>query len=62
MNSHSAVARQAHMRLLVEQIAQLEERLRAGGGTEKIDKQHRAGKADCARAHRRAARSRRPFP
>ena len=44
MNSHTAVARQAHMRLLVEQIAQLEERLRAGGGTERVAKQHRAGK------------------
>jgi acetyl-CoA carboxylase carboxyltransferase component len=32
------------MRLLVEQLAQLEERLRAGGGTDKIAKQHRAGK------------------
>jgi len=44
VNSHSAVARQAHMRLLVDQIEQLEERLRAGGGPDKIAKQHRAGK------------------
>jgi acetyl-CoA carboxylase carboxyltransferase component len=32
------------MRHLVEQLRQLEERLRAGGGPSKIDKQHRAGK------------------
>src|SRR5579862_6607832 len=32
------------MRLLVDQIEQLEERLRAGGGPDKIAKQHRAGK------------------
>src|ERR1700693_4820207 len=32
------------MRLLVEQIAQLEKRLRAGGGADRIAKQHRAGK------------------
>ncbi|HEV2448277.1 MAG TPA: carboxyl transferase domain-containing protein, partial [Candidatus Sulfopaludibacter sp.] len=38
------VARQAHMRLLVEQLHKLEERLRAGGGLERISKQHRAGK------------------
>ena len=38
------LARQAHMRHLVEQLAKLEGRLRAGGGPGKIDKQHRAGK------------------
>ena len=32
------------MRHLVEQLAKLEGRLRAGGGPGKIDKQHRAGK------------------
>src|SRR3984893_4133233 len=42
--AHSPVARAAHMRLLVEQLHKLEERLRAGGGPSKIEKQHRAGK------------------
>ena len=42
--AHSFVARTAHMRLLVEQLHKLEERLRAGGGPSKIEKQHRAGK------------------
>jgi len=32
------------MRLLVEQLKKLEERLRAGGGAAKIERQHRAGK------------------
>ncbi len=32
------------MRLLVEQVQRLEERLREGGGQTRIDKQHRAGK------------------
>src|ERR1700730_11642716 len=40
----SPVARAAHMRLLVEQLHKLEDRLRAGGGPSKIEKQHRAGK------------------
>ena len=34
----------AHMRHLVEQLQRLEDRLRAGGGPARIDKQHRAGK------------------
>jgi acetyl-CoA carboxylase carboxyltransferase component len=34
----------AHMRHLVEQLHKLEERLRAGGGAAKIERQHRAGK------------------
>ena len=34
----------AHMRHLVEQLKKLEERLRAGGGPAKIERQHRAGK------------------
>src|SRR5438067_3163688 len=42
--AHSPVARTAHMRLLVEQLHKLEERLRDGGGPLKIEKQHRAGK------------------
>jgi 3-methylcrotonyl-CoA carboxylase beta subunit len=40
----SKVARAAHMRLLVEQLKALEDRLRAGGGPAKIEGQHRAGK------------------
>ena len=38
------VARTAHMRHLVETLHHLEARLREGGGTERIEKQHRAGK------------------
>src|ERR1022692_3541782 len=34
----------AHMRHLVEQLKKLEERLRAGGGPAKTERQHRAGK------------------
>jgi len=40
----SKLARDAHMRRLVEQLQRLEERLRAGGGPAKIDRQHKAGK------------------
>jgi 3-methylcrotonyl-CoA carboxylase beta subunit len=39
-----AVARAAHMRHLVDQLHKLENRLRAGGGASKIEKQHSAGK------------------
>jgi 3-methylcrotonyl-CoA carboxylase beta subunit len=38
------IARQAHMRLLIDQLQKLEARLREGGGPSRIDKQHRAGK------------------
>jgi acetyl-CoA carboxylase carboxyltransferase component len=38
------VARQAHMRHLVEQIQTLEARLREGGGQARIARQHEAGK------------------
>src|SRR5690242_13102921 len=38
------IARQAHQRLLVEQLRKLEDRLREGGGRARIDRQHRAGK------------------
>ena len=38
------VARTAHMRHLVETLHHLEEKLREGGGAERIEKQHRAGK------------------
>jgi 3-methylcrotonyl-CoA carboxylase beta subunit len=37
-------ARQAHMRLMVEQLAKLESRLREGGGIARIERQHKAGK------------------
>src|SRR5262249_8594025 len=38
------VARQAHMRLMVDQLAKLQTRLREGGGAARIDRQHKAGK------------------
>ncbi len=38
------VARAAQMRHLVETLRHLEDKLREGGGAERIDKQHRAGK------------------
>src|SRR5580692_4705072 len=38
------VARAAHMRHLVETLHHLEARLGEGGGAERVDKQHRAGK------------------
>src|SRR5580698_5356530 len=38
------VARTAHMRHLVETLRHLEGKLREGGGAERIEKQHRAGK------------------
>src|ERR1700734_3062862 len=38
------VARAAHMRHLVETLHRLEDKLREGGGAERIEKQHRAGK------------------
>jgi acetyl-CoA carboxylase carboxyltransferase component len=38
------IARQAHMRLLIGQIQNLEARLREGGGSARIERQHRAGK------------------
>src|ERR1043166_4940923 len=37
-------ARLAHMRLLVEQLHKLQDRLREGGGTARIERQHKAGK------------------
>src|SRR2546426_507690 len=40
----TAIAAAAHMSHLVDQLHRLEERLRAGGGPGKADKQHRAGK------------------
>ena len=38
------VAREGHMRLLVEQLHKLERHLREGGGVARIERQHRAGK------------------
>jgi len=40
----SKLARAAQMRLLVEQLRKLEDRLRQGGGPSRIERQHRAGK------------------
>ena len=40
----AAIAAAAHMNRLVDQLQKLESRLRAGGGPEKIEKQHRAKK------------------
>jgi hypothetical protein len=40
----TAIAAAAHMTHLVDQLHKLEERLRAGGGPDKIEKQHRASK------------------
>jgi 3-methylcrotonyl-CoA carboxylase beta subunit len=42
--TQGSVAQAAHMRQLVQKVRQLEERLRAGGGPSKIEKQHKAGK------------------
>lgn len=39
-----AVARTAHMRHLVDSLDKLQARLREGGGAERIERQHRAGK------------------
>ncbi len=43
-NEAQDVARTAHMRHLVETLHHLEDKLREGGGAQRIDKQHRAGK------------------
>jgi 3-methylcrotonyl-CoA carboxylase beta subunit len=43
-NAASDQARMAHMRHLVESLQQLESKLREGGGAERVEKQHRAGK------------------
>src|SRR5579872_867529 len=42
--SPTPLARAAHMRHLVDQLHKLEDRLRAGGGASKIERQHKAGK------------------
>jgi len=38
------LGREVHMRFLVEQLGRLEERLKAGGGPDKVAKQHKSGK------------------
>ena len=43
-DASSKLARAAQLRLLVEQLQKLEQRLREGGGAARIEKQHRAGK------------------
>src|SRR5579862_2934136 len=43
-NAAGEQSRMGHMRHLVESLHHLESKLREGGGPEKIDKQHRAGK------------------
>jgi 3-methylcrotonyl-CoA carboxylase beta subunit len=43
-SARDRAARAARMRLLVSQLQALEERLRQGGGPDRIDRQHRAGK------------------
>jgi 3-methylcrotonyl-CoA carboxylase beta subunit len=43
-NAAQTVARTAHMRHLVETLEHLESKLREGGGTQRIEKQHTAGK------------------
>jgi 3-methylcrotonyl-CoA carboxylase beta subunit len=43
-NDAQDVARKAHMRHLVDTLHHLEDKLREGGGAQRIDKQHRAGK------------------
>jgi 3-methylcrotonyl-CoA carboxylase beta subunit len=43
-NETQDIARKAHMRHLVETLHHLEDKLREGGGAQRIDKQHRAGK------------------
>jgi len=53
--AHTPEARAAHMRLLVDQLKQLEIRLRAGGGPAKIEKQHKAGKLTAGSASRNSS-------
>ncbi len=42
--SPESLARMTHMRHLVEQLQSIENRLREGGGSVRVEKQHRAGK------------------
>src|SRR5580698_7258973 len=43
-NAADVAARAAHMRHLVETLHRLEDKLREGGGAQRIEKQHKAGK------------------
>lgn len=43
-NAAQSVARNSHMRHLVDSLHQLEARLKEGGGAQRIEKQHRSGK------------------
>ena len=43
-NDAQVIARTSHMRHLVETLRHLEDKLREGGGAQRIDKQHKAGK------------------
>jgi 3-methylcrotonyl-CoA carboxylase beta subunit len=43
-NDAQDIARKGHMRHLVETLQHLEDKLREGGGAQRIDKQHKAGK------------------
>jgi acetyl-CoA carboxylase carboxyltransferase component len=43
-DARERAVREGHMRALVEQLRGLEQRLREGGGSERIAKQHKAGK------------------
>ncbi len=43
-DARERAVRASHMHVLVEQVHKLEERLRLGGGAERIEKQHKAGK------------------
>src|SRR3954468_6908981 len=43
-SARNAAARSGHMRHLVDSLHVLEDKLREGGGQQRIEKQHRAGK------------------
>ena len=43
-DARERAVRTAHMRLLVEQVRHIEDRIRQGGGQQRIQKQHKAGK------------------
>ena len=43
-SARERAVRTSHMQALVERIQKIEERLRQGGGPERVAKQHKAGK------------------
>jgi acetyl-CoA carboxylase carboxyltransferase component len=43
-NAHERTARAAHMRLLLGQVQKIEQKVREGGGPERIARQHKSGK------------------